>query len=408
LICRFCENKINNLFIDLGYAPPSNAYVSKEDLKQPETTYPLRVFICNKCWLVQTEDYAQADEYFSPDYAYFSSTSISWLNHAKIYAEMIIDKLSLNKNSIVLEIASNDGYLLKNFVNNHIPCFGIEPTISTSTEAKKLGIEVIQEFFNYKLAKKLVSEAKQADLVIANNVYAHVPDINDFTSALKKILKPSGTITLEFAYILNLINENQFDTIYHEHFSYLSLISVQSMLKKVGLKVFDVEELKTHGGSLRIYACHENDKRKSSKKVKRQLRKEKEFGLNKLNVYSNFQLLADKIKNDFIQFLIDAKNNNKLVVGYGAAAKGNTLLNFSGVKPDLLPFVCDLAPSKQNKFLPGSHIPIFPPHYLKKYKPDYILMLPWNLSKEITTQLDFAREWGVKFVKAIPELTIIK
>jgi len=407
LICRFCKSKISILFVDLGYAPPSNAYISQENLKQPEITYPLRVFVCNKCWLVQTEDYAQADEFFSPDYAYFSSTSVSWLDHAKVYVDMIIDKLSLNKNSMVVEIASNDGYLLKNFINYRIPCLGIEPTISTSEEAKKLGIDVIQEFFNYKLAKKLVSEDKQADLIIGNNVYAHVPDINEFTLSLKKILKADGTITLEFAYILSLIHENQFDTIYHEHFSYLSLIAVKSMLNKVGLKVIDVEELTTHGGSLRIYACHDNDKRKPSAQIAKQLRKEQEFGLNELKTYSNFQLFADKIKNDFVHFLIDAKKNDKLVVGYGAAAKGNTLLNFSGVKSDLLPFVCDLAPSKQSKFLPGSHIPIYPPDYLKKYNPDYILILPWNLSKEITRQLDFARDWGAKFVRAIPELTII-
>ena len=405
--CRYCKSKVNNLFLDLGFAPPSNAYISKPDLKRPEINYPLRVFVCNNCWLVQTEDYVQADKFFNPDYAYFSSTSTSWLKHAKTYVEMIQTKLALNKNSLVIEIASNDGYLLRNFLHLGIPCLGIEPTISTAKEAKKLGINIIEEFFETGLAKKLVSDDKQADLIIGNNVYAHVPDIKDFTLGLKKILKKDGTITLEFAYILSLINENQFDTIYHEHFSYLSLTTVQTIFNKAGLKIYDVEELSTHGGSLRVYGCHSSDKRNVTKKVDKQLIKEREFGLLGLQIYSNFQLRTDKVKNDLLKFLINKKIEGKLVAAYGAAAKGNTLLNYAGVKKDLLPFVCDAAPSKQNKFLPGTHIPIYPPEYLKKRKPDFILILPWNISEEITSQLKYVRDWGGEFVKAIPELSII-
>ena len=406
--CRHCKNQLQYVFLDLGFAPPSNAYLSLDGLNAPELHFPLKLLVCEQCWLVQTEDYANADELFTNDYAYFSSISKSWLNHSLSYFKLVWKRFSLNSNSYVIEVASNDGYLLKNFVESKIPCLGIEPTISTSKSAKKLGINVLQEFFSYDMAKKLVIDNKKADLIIGNNVYAHVPDINDFTKGLKKLLKKDGVITLEFAYILTLIDENQFDTIYHEHFSYLSLSTVQSIFNKVDLKIFDVEELSTHGGSLRIYGCHKTDIREISKNVNNQLLKEESFGLKSLDKYSNFQIITNKIKNDLNNFLIDAKIKNKLVVGYGAAAKGNTLINYSGIKPDLLPFICDASLSKQYMYSPGSHIPIYPPEFIIKNKPDYVLILPWNISKEIMDQLSYIKDWGGKFVKAIPELTIIK
>lgn len=404
--CRHCQTPLQHVFLDLGFAPPSNAYLSAPDLHAPEMHFPLKLFVCADCWLVQTEDYACADELFSPDYAYFSSTSSGWLSHAKNYCAMITERLGLNKNSFVIELAANDGYLLKNFIADGIPCLGIEPTDSTAAAAEALGIPVLREFFGEKLAARLAQKSQSADLIIGNNVYAHVPDINDFTAGMKTALKPNGTITLEFPHLLNLIRYNQFDTVYHEHYSYLSLLTVSRIFAKASLRVFDVETLPTHGGSLRVYGCHADDSRATGDAVAKLLDEEKTCGLQQVQTYTAFQPAADKVKNDLLGFLLEQKKNNKSVAAYGAAAKGNTLLNYAGVRPDLLPCVFDAAPSKQNKFMPASHIPILPPSDLEKIKPDYILILPWNIREEVGKQLEYAREWGAKFVTAVPTLEI--
>jgi hypothetical protein len=404
--CRHCGVPLTHTFLDLGHAPPSNAYLTAEDISRPEIYYPLRVKVCDYCWLVQTEDYADADKLFSSDYAYFSSTSSSWLAHTKDYAETIVGELELDNSSFVIEVASNDGYLLKNFVAAGIPCLGIEPTDSTATAAEKLGIPVQREFFGEALGNQLTAQGKQADLIVGNNVYAHVPDINDFTRGLKAALKQGGTITLEFPHLMQLIAHSQFDTVYHEHFSYLSLHTVNRIFVSCGLRIWHVEELPTHGGSLRIYACHSDDVRETQTSVTNLLQEEADRGLQSLQIYQDFQLLADKIKNDLLTFLIDQKRNGKKVAAYGAAAKGNTLLNYAGVKSDLVPFVCDAAQSKQGKFMPGSHIPILEPTVLADYQPDYVLILPWNIAAEVQQQNAVLRETGVRFVTVVPELTV--
>jgi SAM-dependent methyltransferase len=404
--CRHCGELLTHTFLDLGHAPPSNAYLTAEDLGYPEIYYPLRVKVCDHCWLVQTEDYADADTLFSSDYAYFSSTSSSWLAHAKDYAETIVRELDLHDSSFVIEVASNDGYLLKNFVAAGIPCLGIEPTNSTATAAELLGIPVLREFFGEALGKQLTVEGKQADLIVGNNVYAHVPDINDFTRGLKAALKPGGTITLEFPHLMQLIAHSQFDTVYHEHFSYLSLQAVNRIFASCDLRIWHVEELPTHGGSLRIYGCHTDDVRETQTSVTNLLQEEADCGLQRLTTYQDFQRRADKIKDNLLTFLIDEKRNGKKIAAYGAAAKGNTLLNYAGVKPDLVPFVCDAAESKQGKFMPGSHIPILEPTALAHYQPDYVLILPWNIAAEVQQQNAVLRENGVQFVTAVPELTV--
>jgi SAM-dependent methyltransferase len=401
--CRHCNTELQHAFVDLGFSPPSNAYLSAEALSEPETYFPLRVKVCHECWLVQTEDYAKSDALFAHDYAYFSSTSSGWLKHAASYVDMITEKLSLGSKSFVIEVASNDGYLLKNFVAKNIPCLGIEPTDSTAAAAEALGIAVQRSFFGAKLAGNL----QKADLIIGNNVYAHVPDINDFTQGLKIALKAGGTITLEFPHLLQLIANNQFDTIYHEHFSYFSIQTVAKIFAAAGLRVFDVEALPTHGGSLRIYGCHSDDARASTPAVSELVAREVQDGLNDLSTYAGFQHKAEGVKNELLAFLLKQKRLGKKVVAYGAAAKGNTLLNFAGVKPDLLSLVCDAAPSKQNKFMPGSHVPIVSPDAIKSEKPDFILILPWNIAQEVTTQLAFAREWGAVFVTAVPKLALL-
>lgn len=403
--CRHCDTVLNQTFLDLGFAPPSNAYLSQAELARPETTYPLRIKVCDHCWLVQTEDYTQAEELFSGDYAYFSSTSLSWLHHAAVYVEQITERLGLTGNSFVIEVAANDGYLLKNFVAAGVPCLGVEPTASTAAAAEQLGIPVLREFFGEELGRSLSAEGKQADLIIGNNVFAHVPDINDFTLGLKQALKPGGTITLEFPHLMQLLAQTQFDTVYHEHFSYLSLYTVTKIFAQAGLQVWDVEELPTHGGSLRIYGCHQGD-RQASGRVISLLEQEKAQGLRDLATYRRFQERADCVKNQLLAFLIEQKTAGKVVAGYGAAAKGNTLLNYAGVKPDLLPFVCDAAPSKQGKFLPGSHIPILSPTAIQEKQPDFVLILPWNLGTEIMAQLSSVKDWGGRFVTAIPNLKI--
>ena len=405
--CRHCLALLEHTFLDLGFAPPSNAYLSPADLARPEKYYPLRIKVCDQCWLVQTEDYAQADELFGSEYAYFSSTSTGWLAHAADYAQKMTRELKLNSSSMVIEVASNDGYLLKNFVAAGIPCLGIEPTASTAAVAEKMGVPVLQEFFGERLGKQLGDSGQQADLIVGNNVYAHVPGINDFTRGLKAALKPSGTITLEFPHLMRLIENTQFDTVYHEHFSYLSLYAVTRIFKGVGLSVFDVEEMPTHGGSLRIYGCHAEDGRQATKAVSAILADEARRGLQELATYRNFQTRADRVKNGLLTFLIEQKRAGKTVAAYGAAAKGNTLLNYAGVRPDLLPFVCDAAPAKQGKFLPGSHIPIRAPDVLGSCRPDFLLILPWNIAAEVKEQNAGLGRLGTKFVTAVPTLEVV-
>lgn len=402
--CRHCKVSLTETFLDLGLAPPSNAYLTAAELSKPEKHYPLKVMVCKVCWLVQTEDYAEADELFSSNYAYFSSTSSSWLAHAARYAEKLTKMLDLNENKLVIEVGSNDGYLLKNFLATGVSCLGIEPTASTASVAKQLGISVLQEFFNEALGKRLASDGRQADLIIGNNVYAHVPDINDFTLGLKALLKPSGTITLEFPHIKELIDYNQFDTVYHEHFSYLSLCTVERIFRGAGLRIWDVETLPTHGGSLRVYGCHVEDTRVTSTAVERLQNEEVRFGLETLATYQRFQIQANKVKNNLLSFLIEQKKSGKRVVAYGAAAKGNTLLNFAGVKSDLLPFICDAAKAKQGKYTPGSHIPILPPSALSSEFWDFILVLPWNIVREIIAENAELKASGTKFVVAVPKI----
>ena len=403
--CRHCGAPLRHTFVDLGFAPPSNAYLTLADLNKPEKYFPLKVKVCDHCWLVQTEDYTQADELFNADYAYFSSTSSSWLAHAKNYAAKMIQRLGLDGNSLVIEVASNDGYLLKNFLATGIPCLGIEPTASTADAAEIIGVPVLREFFGEALGHKLAQQGKQADLITGNNVYAHVPDINDFTKGLKAALKPNGTITLEFPHIMRLVEHTQFDTIYHEHFSYLSLYTVSRIFEAAGLRVWDVEELSTHGGSLRVFGCHSDDTKETTKSVAEILREEFDKGMKTQAFYEEFQMRAENIKNDLLGFLLQQKLAGKTVVAYGAAAKGNTLLNYSGVKADLLPLVYDISQSKYGKYLPGSHIPILNADELSRSQCDFILILAWNISSEIIGQL--GKYTNAKFVVAIPRLRIL-
>lgn len=405
--CRHCEAPLQHGFLDLGFAPPSNSYLNADDLYRPEKYYPLRLLVCDACWLVQTEDYAQADDLFGADYAYFSSTSSGWLEHARRYAEQTIEALELTPKSLVVEVASNDGYLLKNYVAAGIPCLGIEPTASTAAVAEKLGIPVVREFFGEALGRRLVAADQQADLIAGNNVYAHVPDINDFTRGLKALLKPAGCITLEFPHLLQLMAQTQFDTVYHEHFSYLSLYTVERIFAAAGLRVWQVETLPTHGGSLRVYGCHAEDARAVDASVVAVRERESQGGLRELATYRAFQARADRVKDGLLAFLIEAKRDGKTVAAYGAAAKGNTLLNYAGVKPDLLPFVCDAAVAKQNKFMPGSHIPILAPAELASRRPDYLVILPWNIATEVRQQNAALAQQGMRFVTAVPELKIL-
>ncbi|GAB1816244.1 methyltransferase C-terminal domain-containing protein [Mycobacterium sp. MUNTM1] len=398
---------MEHTFVDLGFAPPSNAYLLAEDLGNPEVHYPLRVKVCHRCWLVQTEDYARAEELFSAEYAYFSSTSSSWLDHAAQYVRMIIERLHLGPESFVIEVASNDGYLLRNFVAAGVPCLGIEPTAGTAAAAESLGIPVTREFFGEALGHRLAGEGRRADLMLGNNVYAHVPDINDFTRGLAAVLKPEGVVTLEFPHIVPLIEHTQFDTIYHEHFSYLSLTAVAQIFSAAGLRVWDVDELPTHGGSLRVYGCHTGAAITSTHRVDALLAREERFGVTRLETYTEFQKRADRVKDDLLTFLIEQKRAGRRVAAYGAAAKGNTLLNYAGVRPDLLPYVCDAAGSKQGKFMPGSHIPIYPPEALRENQPDHVVILPWNIAHEVRSQLIDLVDKGVSLVTAVPELSML-
>ncbi len=404
--CRHCETTLSHMFVDLGFAPPSNAYLVEQDLARAEKHYPLRVLVCDRCWLVQTEDHAAAAELFSSDYAYFSSTSTTWLAHAKKYADDITARLGLGHDSFVVEVAANDGYLLKNFVAAGIPCLGVEPTASTAAAAEAIGVPMVREFFGETLGRRLATTHGLADLIAGNNVYAHVPDINDFTRGLQALLKPGGTVTLEFPHLLRLIEKTQFDTIYHEHFSYLSLFSVSCTFAAAGLRVYDVEELPTHGGSLRVYGCHEDDARPTTTAVVQLLQCEQQRGLQDLATLSTFQRRADRIKDDLLSFLLEQKRAGCTVAAYGAAAKGNTLLNYAGVRPDLLPFVVDAAKAKQGKYLPGSHIPILSPDVLNLQRPDFVLILPWNIAEELKRQLAPLAAQGTRFVTAVPTLEV--
>jgi len=402
--CRHCAAPLFINFLDLGFAPPSNAYLLPKDLSCMEMTFPLRLLACNECRLVQTEDYATADFLFKDDYAYFSSTSKTWLIHAAKYADMIINRFGLGQKSRVIEIACNDGYLLKNFLTRDIPCLGVEPSKSTADAARSLGIPVAQEFFGASFALKL----DKADLIVGNNVFAHVPNINDFTAGLKIALKPEGVITLEFPHLMQLVEFNQFDTVYHEHFSYLSLFAAERIFALAGLRVFDVEELTTHGGSLRIYGCHFASNHLTTSAVRATRNEENARGIDTDDYYRAFQTKADAVKDNFVRFLLAAKAEGKTVAGYGAAAKGNTIINYAGIKPDLMPFICDAAEAKIGKLMPGSHIPIFSPSKMRNSRPDYVVILPWNIATEIQSELSDLKALGTTFVTAVPNLKVLE
>ena len=407
MLCRFCKAPLMHEFIDLGHAPASNSFLTKEQLNEPEIYYPLKVFVCSQCFLVQVDEYKKSDAIFSSDYVYFSSYSTSWLAHARTYVEMVESRFALNEESLVIEIASNDGYLLQYFNEKGIPVLGIEPTSNTAEVARGKGIETITDFFGSQLAKTLAGNGRKADLLLGNNVLAHVPDIVDFVAGMKIILKQEGVITMEFPHLLQLIQHNQFDTIYHEHFSYLSLYTVQKIFESQGLELFDVEEIPTHGGSLRIFAKHlENKALRISNSVNSLLSNEHKLGVDRIDRYKDFDKRVKKIKFDLLSFLLQAKKDNKTVAAYGAAAKGNTILNYCGVKNDLIEFVVDANPNKQGKYLPASHIAVCDEQELRKGKPDYIFILPWNIRDEIVKQLHYVRDWEAKFVISIPELNI--
>ena len=404
--CRHCKQELTHVFCDLQTCPPSNAMVKPEQINYPETYFPLKVFVCEKCWLVQVDELEKADAIFNSEYTYFSSYSTTWLQHAKEYADYMTNRFGLNNNSLVVEVASNDGYLLQYFKEKNIPVIGVEPTANTAKVSIEKGIENIVDFFGSSLAG--IQLRGKADLVLGNNVLAHVPDINDFVKGVKIALNPTGVNTFEFPHLLRLVAQNQFDTIYHEHFSYLSITNLISVFEKQGLEIFDVQELTTHGGSLRIFSKHKEDQSKAIEPtVAAMLKKEADAGINTLEYYQNFQAKVDQIKYDFTTFLIEQKKAGKKVIGYGAAAKGNTLLNYCGIKGnDLIEFVVDASPYKQNKLLPGSRIPVLNKEAIAEFKPDYIIIFPWNLKDEIASQLDYVRGWGAMFVIAIPELKI--
>lgn len=406
--CRFCKTKLEHVFIDLVNSPASNSFLTEEQLNEPETFYPLKVYTCHKCFLVQVDEYKKSDAIFDSDYVYFSSYSSSWLAHAKAYTDKMTARFGYNQDSLVVEVASNDGYLLQYFREKNIPVLGIEPTANTAKVSMEKGIENVVDFFGVRLAAKLAAESRKADLLLGNNVLAHVPDIVDFVSGMKILLKEKGVITMEFPHLMQLVDNNQFDTIYHEHFSYLSFHTVQQIFAAQGLTLFDVEELPTHGGSLRIYAKHTEDGSKPVEaNVASLLEKEKAKGLDGLAYYDHFQQKALGVKMDMLDFLVAQKRAGKKVAAYGAAAKGNTLLNYCGVKNDLVDFVVDANPHKQGKFLPASHIPVTAEAQIKTSRPDYVIILPWNLQQEIMQQLEYIRDWGGRFVIPIPSLQVL-
>jgi hypothetical protein len=409
LKCRHCGEGLHLPFLDLGSAPLSNAYLSEEALRSPEIWFPLRVLVCENCWLVQTEGHAGRESLFTHDYAYFSSFSTSWLSHAKKYVEKMIARFDLNAQSCVIEVAANDGYLLQYLQKAGIPNYGIEPTSSTASAARRKGIDIIERFFGVELAIELVQSGRQADLMTANNVLAHVPDINDFVSGFTCLLKPQGVVTFEFPHLLRMVRENQFDTAYHEHYSYLSLTTIQRIFFVNGLTIFDVEELSTHGGSLRVFAQRTDTGLQSqTHAVATMLQSELSAGITSLGFYRDFQRRAEKVKDDLVLFLLQAKRKGLEVGAYGAAAKGNTLINFAGIRSDLLPYVVDRNPAKRGKWMPGSRIPIMDEIHLKENRPDLILILPWNLHEEVMIQLAYVSEWGGEFVTAVPKLEVVK
>lgn len=406
--CRHCATQLERTWVDLGSAPPSNAYTTENGLHAPETWFPLRVLVCESCWLAQTEDFAGREELFDADYAYFSSFSNTWLAHAERYVQNIVDRFDLRSDSHVVEIAANDGYLLQYVKARGIPCLGIEPTRSTASAAREKGLQIIEDFFGVNLAKEMAIRGQRADLMVANNVLAHVPDINDFLGGFVALLKPNGVATFEFPHLLSLMEQNQFDTIYHEHFSYLSLTAVNHMFSAIGLNVFDVEELVTHGGSLRVFAQRLDSGRYDRKQqVDVVLQREVAAGLNTADAYVGFQKRVNQAKDDFLSFLLQAKRQGKHVAGYGAAAKGNTLMNYAGVRHDLIPYVVDRNPTKQGKYMPGSRIPIVNESWLREIRPDYVVIFPWNIQAEVMEQIDYIRAWGARFVVAIPQLSVL-
>jgi len=406
--CRFCATQLSQVFLDLGAAPPSNSFLTAADLNGPEVYYPLKLYTCPDCRLVQVDEYKRSAEIFSSGYVYFSSYSSTWLAHAKAYVEATLPRLGLGPQSLVMEIASNDGYLLQYVREAGVPALGIEPSGSTAVAARAKGIETIEDFFGVRLATELASQGRQADLIIGNNVLAHVPDLNDFVAGLRLALKPGGLINLEFPHLYRLVESAQFDTVYHEHFSYLSLGTVQRLFVAHGLTVFDVEELPTHGGSLRIHARHRDDPLAAeTARLRAVLDLETATGMRADAFYQGFQVRAERIKAELLGFLAEQKLAGRTVAAYGAAAKGNTLLNFCGVKPDQVAFVCDASPHKQGLFLPGSRIPVLPPTAIAQRRPDFVLILPWNIKDEIMSQLAYIRDWGGRFVVPIPSPEVV-
>lgn len=407
--CRHCGVPLQLSLVDLGSAPPSNAYLTTQTIHAPEKWFPLRVLVCEQCWLAQTEDFAQASELFDAEYAYFSGYSSTWLAHSERYVADMVGRFVLDTASHIVEVAANDGYLLQYVKARGIQCTGIEPTASTAAAARAKGITVVEDFFGVRLARELAAQGRQADLMAANNVLAHVPDINDFVAGFTELLKPQGVATFEFPHLMRLVAENQFDTIYHEHFSYLSLGTVCRIFAGAGLSVFDVEELPTHGGSLRVFAQRaDTGRHQPSARVAELLKQEAAAGMLSAAWYAGFQARADQVKYDFLGFLLQAKREGRTVAAYGAAAKGNTLLNYAGVRSDLVSFVVDRNPAKQGKFLPGSRIPIVSEDWLKERKPDHVVILPWNLADEVINQLDYVRAWRGTFVIAVPNLRVIE
>lgn len=407
--CRHCAQPLidpDDVFVDLGAAPPSNAFLSRQDLQRAELHFPLKVFTCPACRLVQVDEVQRHDALFSNDYVYFSSYSASWLAHAKRFVDEAIAALGLGAGSCVMELASNDGYLLQYVAERGVPCIGIEPTENTARVARDRGIETITEFFGEAFAQRFSRERGRVDLIVANNVLAHVPDINDFVAGMAAVLAPAGAVSVEFPHLLQLVQQAQFDTIYHEHFSYLSLGTVERIFERQGLRVWDVQRLPTHGGSLRVWAQHAAHQRPVHARVAALRADEQAAGMHGAGFYRGFQARCEAVKDGLLGFLIEQKRLGRRVAGYGAAAKGNTLLNFAGVRPDLLPYVVDASPHKQGRWLPGSRIPVLAVEHLWQQRPDFILVLPWNLSDEITTQLHAARHWGARFVTAVPQLRV--
>lgn len=405
--CRHCETELTHEFVDLINSPPSNSFLTREQLDEPETYFPLKIFVCDNCRLVQIAEYKKSTEIFDSKYVYFSSYSRSWLEHCRDYAENMIQRFGFDNNSLVVEIASNDGYLLQFFHAKRIPVLGIEPTANTAQVAIGKGINTVVRFFGQSLAEELKAKGTQASLLAGNNVLAHVPDINDFVRGMKTLLKSDGVITMEFPHLLSLVEQSQFDTIYHEHFSYLSFYTVTKIFGAAGLEIFDVDEIRTHGGSLRIYAKHAGDRsRDVSTRVRALCEKEQSAGINTRTYYDGFSKKVEAVKIRLLEFLLDCKKRGKTVAAYGAAAKGNTLLNFCGIKNDLIQFVVDASPHKQGLYLPGSHIPVVGEDKIRETKPDFMLLLPWNLEKEITAQLSYVRDWDGQFVVPIPSTRV--